>query len=142
MAPKLSKPSKDTQSKKAAKPAKPEKSDADEKRKRQSNMVTQLKASEQKKQKVDAGLIEVSEDEKAKLVARSAFLEKYRGVEKAELKVKMLEQFENDKTCKTWQSCFSKSVTHSQKDTDEQKEGYKTSHLESIEFLKGFFLNH
>lgn len=80
---------------------KKEKSEAEERRKRQPNMVTQLKASEQKKKKVDQGLIEVSDGEKAKLEARAEFLEKYRGVEKSELKMKMLEQFETDKTCKT-----------------------------------------
>lgn len=87
--------------------------------------------------------IVVSEDEKAMLEARCAFLEKYRGVDKSGHKMKMLEQFESDKTCKTWQSCFSKSVTHSQQVTDERKECCKTrpSLGKHFNFSMKFLLN-
>ena len=102
------------------------KSEADVKRQKQANMITQLKASEEKKKKVDSGLIEVDESEKEKLDARVSFLAKYRGCDKGEQKLKMLEAFENDKTCKSWQASFTRAVTHTQQDKDEVKTGYKT----------------
>ncbi len=67
------------------------KSEADVKRQKQANMITQLKDSEEKKKKVDSGLIEVDESEKEKLDARVSFLAKYRGCDKGEQKLKMLE---------------------------------------------------
>jgi len=92
-------------------------------------MITQLKSSEDKKKKAEAGLVVVDDAEKAKLDARVSFLAKYRGCEKGEQKLKMLEAFENDKTCKTWQASFTREVTHTQQDKEEVKTGYKTRPL-------------
>ena len=108
------------------------KNESDDKRKRQANMITQLKASEEKKNKAEAGLVEVSDTEKEKLDARVSFLAKYRGCDKGEQKLKMLEAFENDKTCKTWQASFTREVIHTQTDKDEVKTGYKTRPLPEI----------
>ena len=42
------------------------KSEADVKRQKQANMITQLKASEEKKKKVDSGLVEVDDNQRKK----------------------------------------------------------------------------
>ena len=47
-------------------------------------------------------LVEVDASEKATLDAHVSFLAKYHGCDKGEQKLKMLEAFANDKTCKTW----------------------------------------
>ena len=117
------------------------KSEADVKRQKQANMITQLKASEEKKKKVDSGLIEVDESEKEKLDARVSFLAKYRGCDKGEQKLKMLEAFENDKTCKSWHASFTRAVTHTQVDKEEVKTGYKTRPLSENSF-KVISFNH
>lgn len=81
------------------------------------------------RKKAEAGLVVVDDAEKAKLDARVSFLAKYRGCEKGEQKLKMLEAFENDKTCKTWQASFTREVIHTQQDKEEVKSGYKTRPL-------------
>ena len=93
-----------------------------------------------KEKKAEAGLVEVSETEKEKLDARVSFLAKYRGCEKGEQKLKMLEAFENDKTCKTWQASFTREVIHTQSDKEEVKTGYKTRPLPE-NYLKRFMVS-
>ena len=88
--------------------AKAQASEADDKKKRQANMVGQLKNASLKLQKVKQGDVKVSDQEMQELEAKQKFWQEYCGLSHFDdKKGEMLQAFSFDKTCTKWASRLS-----------------------------------
>ena len=84
------------------------KAQANDKKKRQANMVGQLKNASLKLQKVKQGDVKVSDQEMQELEAKQKFWQEYCGLSHFDdKKGEMLQAFSFDKTCTKWASRLS-----------------------------------
>ena len=110
-----------------------------EKKRKQSNMVGQLKNASLKLQKVKQGDVKVSESEMEELEAKQKFWVEYCGLSHFDdKKNEMLEAFSFDKTCTKW-ATRTKEISQETYQNASGSDGYLSSSLVCIHFLKFFF---
>jgi len=110
-----------------------------EKKRKQSNMVGQLKNASLKLQKVKQGDVKVSESEMEELEAKQKFWVEYCGLSHFDdKKNEMLEAFSFDKTCTKW-ATRTKEISQETYQNASGSDGYLSSSLVCIHCLKFFF---
>ena len=113
--------------------------ESSEKKRKQSNMVGQLKNASLKLQKVKQGDVKVSEAEMEELEAKQKFWVEYCGLSHFDdKKNEMLEAFSFDKTCTKW-ATRTKEISQETYQNASGSDGYLSSSLVCIHFLKFFF---
>lgn len=123
---------------KAKAKAKAQASEADDKKKRQANMVGQLKNASLKLQKVKQGDVKVSDQEMQELEAKQQFWQEYCGLSHFDdKKGEMLQAFSFDKTCTKWAS-RSKEMSQENYQSASGSDGYLSSSLVCTYFLVYF----
>ena len=114
-------------------------SDTVEKKRKQSNMVGQLKNASLKLQKVQQGEVKVSEAEMEELEAKQKFWSEYCGLSHFDdKKGEMLEAFSFDKTCTKW-ATRTKEISQETYQNASGSDGYLSSSLACIHFFEVFF---
>ena len=109
------------------------------KKRKQSNMVGQLKNASLKLQKVQQGEVKVSEAEMEELEAKQKFWSEYCGLSHFDdKKGEMLEAFSFDKTCTKW-ATRTKEISQETYQNASGSDGYLSSSLACIHFFEVFF---